>query len=110
MLFGRKDKLQIDLGELTAEKTQLTTFLENLLKAPITPIENKLAIETQKTTPQDLQHAVTKFIYHHNLNNKYYTTINGNTIKINTFKGTTKKPTKKKDTLHQNSRPKLGEL
>ncbi|MCW4006719.1 MAG: hypothetical protein NWF04_09045 [Candidatus Bathyarchaeota archaeon] len=94
MLFGHKNKLQVDLGELNDQKPLLQTFLQSNLKTTITDAgTNKLTINSDALPPQELQRIVTKFIYKRNLNTKYYASTKGNTIKITPFKNA-KKPEK----------------
>jgi hypothetical protein len=109
MLFGRKGKVQVDVGDVASEKEHLTQFLKTTHKITVTPIQNKLAVDDEKVTPQELQHLVTKFIYKRNLNATHYVEVAGNTVKIITFKGVTKKAEKpKKGAAHQTSAQSWG--
>jgi hypothetical protein len=107
LLFGHKDKrqaeLQVDLGDLENEKEHLSSFLKSHLKVSVTASGgNKLRVNSEKLSLQELQHAMTKFVYHRNLNNTHWVSANGTTVKINRFKGKEKKKEKqKKDSLHQ---------
>jgi len=107
LLFGHKDKRQpehqIDLGDLEDEKENLSTFLQSHFKISATTAgKNKLKVNSQRLSLKELQHAVTKFVYHRNLNNTHWVSAEGTTVKINRFKGKEKKKEKKdKDTLHQ---------
>jgi len=83
--------------------------LREHFKVPVTTIENRLVLESEKLSPQELQRVVTKFVYRRNLNNKYYVSLEGKTVAINTFKGVNKKPEKeKKNTLHQSAAQSWG--
>ena len=106
LLFGRKKnsetELQVDLGDLQSEKEHLYSFLQSSLKVSVVPAKNKLTVNSEKVSVQELQRIVTKFIYHRNFNNTHWVAIEGKTVKINRFKGDTKKKEKrKKDSLHQ---------
>ncbi len=111
-LFGHKSKPQVDLGDLLKEKEEkdrLINFLQANLKAPTTLIGNKLTIESDKVTAPDLQHLVTKFIYKRNINNTYYVSIDGSTVKIHIFEGAKKKTEKeKKSAVHQTATQSWG--
>ena len=113
MLFGHKNKpkigLQVDLGDLQNEKEHLTSFLQAHLKIPVTQAGDKLNVDSEKLTAQELQHAVTKFIYHRNLNSTHWASIEETTVKINRFKGTDKKKEKdKKEKPHQTAAQSWG--
>ncbi|MCW4010868.1 MAG: hypothetical protein NWF05_09655 [Candidatus Bathyarchaeota archaeon] len=104
MLFGHKPKPpQVDLGDLDNEKEQLALFIESKLKLKVAENQNKLLVVTSdKLPPKELQHVVTKFLYRRNLNNTYYVSLEGNTVKVNTFKNVSKKHKKtKKEASHQ---------
>jgi len=106
LLFRHKNKhkteLQVDLGDLENEKEQLSSFLRSNLKVSVVPVDNKLGVNSKKLSVQDLQRAVTKFVYHRNFNTTHWVSVDGATVKINRFKRTNKKKEKhKNNTLHQ---------
>ncbi|MCW3982852.1 MAG: hypothetical protein NWE96_02535 [Candidatus Bathyarchaeota archaeon] len=104
MLFKLKKEpqLQVDLGDLEAEKERLTSFLESRLKVTVLQGKNRLTVDGQKVQLSELFHAVKKFIYHRDLNSSHWASIEGSTVKINRFKGHEKKKEKtKKDGSHQ---------
>lgn len=108
-MFRHNSKLQVDLGELQIEKERLISFLKANLKAQTTLTGNKLTIESDKVPAQELQRLTTKFIYKRNINNTYYVSLEGGTVKINTFKGANKKQEKqKKSSLHQTATQSWG--
>jgi hypothetical protein len=109
LLFGRKNKPQVDLGDLHGEKANLTSFLQSKLKFTITENQNRLLLDSDTLPSVELQRIVTKFLYHKNLNNTHYASLDGNLVRINTFKGVNKKTKKtKKDTLHQTATQSWG--
>ena len=109
MLFGRKNKhksgLQVDLGDLHNEKGHLSSFLQSTLKVSLPQDQdNILTVDSEKLSAQELQWAVTKFVYHRNFNSTHWVSIEGTIVKINRFEGTAKKKEgnkKKGDSLHQ---------
>jgi len=108
LLFGHKNRrqieLQVDLGDLQNEKEHLSSFLQSKLKATVVPGENKLTVNSEKLSAQELERVVTKFVYHRNFNNTHWVSIEGTIVKINRFEGTAKKKEgnkKKGDSLHQ---------
>jgi hypothetical protein len=92
-LFGSKNKLQVDLGDLERETEHLTEFLKLHLKVDVDPKQNKVVVNSEKIPLQELQHVVTKFVYKRNLNASHFVSTDGNTVKIQRFKGA-KKPEK----------------
>jgi hypothetical protein len=110
LLFGHKIKPpQVDLGDLHKEKKQLSDFLESKLKLKVSENQNMLSFVSENVSPQELQRVVTKFLYHKNLNNTYYASIDGNTVKFNTFKNENRKPKKtKKESAHQTAAQSWG--
>ena len=85
MPFGHKKTLQVDLGELTDEKDKLTSFLNSKLKVNLTYSQNRLSVDSETLSPEDLERAVNKFVYHQNLNSLYWVALEGRTVKINKF-------------------------
>jgi len=103
LLFRRKEKLHVDLGDLDEEKGRLSDFLKSNLKVEVTLNENKLMLNSERIAPQDLQRAVTKFVYRRNLNSICWVSLDGDKVRINKFKNAVKKSEKdkKKSSGHQ---------
>ncbi len=95
MVFGSKKTVQIDLGEANDEAEKLVNFLNSKLKINAAFNQNKITVDSDKSSPEELQHAVNKFIYHQHLNNLYWVSMQGSTVRINKFKNV-KKPDKNK--------------
>ncbi len=113
MLFGHKKKLQkelqVDLGDLQNEKERLTSFLQLHLKVSVSQVEDKLSVDSEKVSAEELQHVVTKFVYHRDLNGTHWVSIEGATVKINRFKGIYKKKGKhEKEPQHQTAAQSWG--
>lgn len=100
MLFGHRNKFQIDLGDLQNEKERLATFLQSTLTISVKS-ENKLVLESEKLSITELQKTVTNYLHHHNLSRAYWASIQDHTIKINKFKGHEKKKEHKKSAPSQ---------
>ncbi|MBA7582329.1 hypothetical protein ES708_24257 [subsurface metagenome] len=96
MRFKHKNRLQVDFGDLQNEKEHLSSFLQSKLKVSITPVGNKLTVNSEKLSAQELHRLVTKFVYRRNINNIHWVSIKGTTVKINRFKGKAKKNEKHK--------------
>ena len=113
MFFRHKSKhqmgLQVDLGDLQNEKEHLSSFLQSNLKVSVVPVGNKLTVNSEKLFVHELQLAVTKFVYHRNLNITHWVSIEGTTVKINRFEHNIKKKEKpKKNALHQTAAQSWG--
>jgi hypothetical protein len=98
VVFGLKRSLQVDLGDLHDEKDKLTRFLNAKLKVNVAYSQNKLLMVAEKLSPQELEHAVNKFVYHQNLNAAYWVSLEGRTVKIKRFKNAKKAEKKKPGT------------
>ncbi len=109
-MFGRKSKLQVDLSEAKEEKEHLTDFLKATLKVPLNAVGDRLTVESDKLSPQELQKIVTKFIYKRNLNSAYYVSLEGTLARVTCFKGVEprKHEKEKKNSLHQTAAQSWG--
>jgi hypothetical protein len=97
LLFRRKKKLEVDLGELQDEKDSLSNFLHSRLKAHVSSDGNKLSVDSEELSLQELKRLVSKFVYHRNLNNMYWVALESGVVKINKFKGVKKHEKHKKE-------------
>jgi hypothetical protein len=86
MFFRRKKWLEIDVGSLKRdEKEWLSHFLRSSLKVNVTLSGNKASVESEELPVKKLKQLVNKFIYHRNLNRKYWVELRGRVVKINGF-------------------------
>ena len=97
MLFRRKNKLKVDLGELQDEREHLSSFLRSSLQVDVTSSDDKLLVDSEKLSSQELKGLVSKFVYHRNLNNMYWVALESGVVKINKFKGGKKHEKRKKE-------------
>jgi hypothetical protein len=91
--FGLKKRPEVDLSDFEDDREKLASFLNSKLNVNVTFSQNKLTTDSKEITTSELAHGVTKFIYHQHLNQQYWVSLNGNTVKINRFKNV-KKPEK----------------
>jgi hypothetical protein len=82
------------LGELQDEREPLSSFLSSSLKVDVTSSGNKLLVDSEELSSQELERLVKKFVYHRNLNKMYWVALEGGAVKINKFKAV-KKPEKR---------------
>jgi len=96
LLLRRKRKLRVDLGELEDEKESLSSFLRSRLKVDVTSSGNKVVVDSEDLSLNELKRMVNKFVYHRNLMNKYWVALEGGVVKINKLKHTEKREKQKK--------------
>ena len=97
MLFFRgKNKLKVDLGELTDECEALSSFLSSKLKVNVTSNDNKIFVDSNYSLSNELKRLVNKFVYRKHLNHKYWVALEGDVVKVNKFKRYEKKEKEKK--------------
>lgn len=98
MFLRRKKKLEVDLSEFEDEKESLPSFLRSHMKADVTSSGNRVLIDSEKTSTQELKRLVNKFVYHRNLNNRYYVTLEKHVVKLIKLEGAKKREKRKKKT------------
>ncbi len=101
MLFGHKNRLQVDLGDLGNEKEHLAAFLQSNLNVSVAPAEDKLIVDSEKLSVVELEQTVAKYVHRHNLSRTHWVSIHDKTVKINRFKGHEKKKAKHDEKPHQ---------
>jgi hypothetical protein len=96
LFLSGKKKLKVDLGELREESESLSTFLRSKLKVDVTLRGGKLWVDSETMSLKELKRMVNKFVYHQNLNNRYWVGLESDVVKINRFKHSKKKEEHKK--------------
>jgi hypothetical protein len=95
LFLRRKRKLKVDLGELEDERESLASFLRSKLKVDVASNGNKVLVDSENLSPEELKKLVNKFVYRRNLMNKYWVALEGSVVKINKFKHAEKKEKRK---------------
>ena len=93
-LFSGRKKLKVECGELNEIKESLSNFLHKSLNKEVASDDHNLVVDSDRISPEELKGLVNKFIYHQHLNNRYWVSLEDNSVKIHKFKG--KKTEKKK--------------
>ncbi len=93
MPFGSKKTPEVDLSDFQDDKEKLTNFLSTKLKTNATVSHSRITLNSDELSTEGLERAVMKFFYHQHLNQTYYATVDGNTVRIKRFKNV-KKPEK----------------
>lgn len=86
----------MDLGELEDERESLSSFLRAKLGVDVTSSGNKVLVDSENLSSEELKRLVNKFVYHQNLMNRYWVALEGGVVKINKFKHSEKKEKREK--------------
>ena len=89
----------MDLGVLeTDERELLSDFLRSTLNVNVTLGGSKVSVDSEQSSLEELKRLVNKFVYHKNLNRKYWLALEGGVVKINKFEKAKKQEKRKKET------------
>jgi hypothetical protein len=99
LFLRRNGKLKVDLGELESERESLSSFLRSKLDVAVTLRGNKLLVDSDFSSSSELKRLVNKFVYHRNLNHKYWVALENGVVKINKLERSEKKGKQKKGTV-----------
>ena len=98
MFLRRKKRLEVELGGFEDdEKKLLSDFLHSTLRVDAVLSGNKMSIDSEQASPEELKRLVNKFVYHKNLNRKYWVALEGSVVKINKFEKAKKEEKRKKE-------------
>lgn len=101
-------QFHVDLGDLQSEKENLSNFLPLHLKVTVSQADDKLRVDSDGVSVQELQHVVNKFVYHRDLNRTHWASVEGTTVKINRFKVIEKKEKHEKEPPHETAAQSWG--
>jgi len=94
----RKKRLEVDLSELEKDERELLSdFLHSTLNVDVTSSGSKVSIDSERSSLEELTKMVNKFVYHKNLNRKYWVALEGRVVKINKFEKAKKQEKRKKE-------------
>jgi hypothetical protein len=77
------------------EREMLLSFLRSSLNVSVTLSGGKVLVDSEHLSLDELKKSVNKFVYHRNLNHKYWVRAEGNVVRIDRFEKA-KKPEKRK--------------
>jgi len=98
VFLKRKKQLEVDLSELDKdEKELLSAFLHSTLNVDVALHGNKVSADSEQLSSEELKRLVNKFVYHRNLNRKYWVALEGGTVKINKFEKGKRREKRKKE-------------
>ncbi len=97
MLFRRRKQLTADLGALEPDDMKgLTGFLRSSLKTDLSLNGNKVSVDSERVSPDELKRVVNKYVYHRNLNHTYWVALEGDVVRVNKFEKAKKQEKPKK--------------
>ena len=67
-----------------------------------------MKLNVEDVSPQELERIVNKFVYHRDLNNTHWVSVDGATVKINRFEVIEKKAKHDKEPPHQTAAQSWG--
>jgi hypothetical protein len=86
VFFGRKKRLEVYVAELEKEeREQLSDFLHLALKVDVSVSGGKVSVDSEGLSLEELRKLVNKFVYHRNLNRKYWVAAEGGGVRISRF-------------------------
>lgn len=83
-MFSRREKrLEVDLNGLEAlEKESFCSFLGSRLGVDVVLNGNKVHVDSGRVSLEELRRQVNKFVYHRNLNRRYWVALDGDVVKV----------------------------
>jgi hypothetical protein len=82
----RKRRLEVYVAELEKEeRDQLSGFLHLTLKVDVSLSGSKVFVGSEGLSLEELRKLVNKFVYHRNLNRKYWVAVEGGGVRISRF-------------------------
>ncbi len=98
MFLRHKKRITADVSELeNDEKQLLSDFLRSSLKVDAVVSGDKVSVDSEHFSLEDLKRFVNKFVYHKNLNNKYWVALEGNLVGVHRFDKAKKQEKRRKE-------------
>ena len=83
MFLRRAKRLEVDLNGLEAvEKESFCSFLGSRLGVDVALSGSKVLVDPERVSLEELRRLVNKFIYHRNLNRRYWVALDGEVVKV----------------------------
>jgi hypothetical protein len=98
VFFGRKKRFTVDFGELeNNEKELLSGFLRSSLKADVVLGGGRASVDSEKLSLEELKRLVNKFVYHKNLNHKYWVALEDGVVRVHKFEKVRKQEKRRRE-------------
>ncbi len=96
VFLRRRKGLEVVVAELDKDERKLLFgFLRSSLSASVVLSGSKVFVDSGQLSLDELKKLVNKFVYHRNLNRKYYAAVEGGVVRVGRFEKA-KKPEKRK--------------
>jgi len=96
VFLRRKKRLEVDVGVLEKDERELfSVFLGSALNVNVALSGSKVSVDSDQLSLEELKKLVNKFVYHKNLNRKYWVALEGGVVRISRF-GKVKKHEKRR--------------
>lgn len=98
MFLRRKKRLEVAVAELEKdERDQLSDFLHSTLKGDISLSGGKVFVGPEGLSLEELKKSVNKFVYHRNLNRRYWVAVEGSGVRVSRFEKARKPGKRRKE-------------
>jgi hypothetical protein len=98
VFLRRRKRLEVYVAELEKEESeQLSDFLHSTLKVDVSLSGGKVFVGSEGLSLEELRKLVNKFVYHRNLNRKYWVAADGRGVRISTFEKAKKREKRRKE-------------
>jgi len=88
----------MDLAALEKDERELLSdFLRSTLNVNVDLSGSNVSVDSEKLSLEELKRLVNKFVYHKNLNRKYWVALESGVVKINKFERAKKQEKRKKE-------------
>ena len=81
---GKRLDVNVDVFEKD-EREALLDFLRSRLGVDVSLSGGKVFVDSEQLSLEELKRLVNKFVYHGNLNHKYWVRVEGNGVKVGRF-------------------------
>ncbi len=99
VFLRRRKRLAVDLDGLeTDHRALLSDFLRSSLSVDIVLSGGKVFVDSGRVSSEELRRLVNKFVYHRNLNRRFWVALDGDTVRIHLFEKAKKRERRKRET------------
>ena len=86
VFLRRKKGLEVVASEMEDEEREvLAGFVRSTLNVNVELSGGKVSVDSGQLSLEELKKLVNKFVYHRNLNRKYWVAVEGNAVKVSKF-------------------------
>ncbi len=98
MFLRRRKGLDVHVGELEDDERELLLgFLRSSLSVDVVLSGSKMSVYSGELSLEELKRVVTKFVYHRNLNRRYWVRVEGGAVRVGRFEKVKKHEKRRKE-------------